>query len=84
MPFLDRKDNIHVIDTRMFGFEHYQSCYVVEGGEIVLVDAGIPSQLETFREGLRKHGFSVQDISRIYLTHCEHPDHAGNAGSFVQ
>ena len=84
MSFLDRKDNVYVIDSRMFGFEHYQSCYMVTGSEIVLVDTGIPSQLETFRQGLRKHGFSVQDISRIYLTHCEHPDHAGNVGSFVQ
>jgi glyoxylase-like metal-dependent hydrolase (beta-lactamase superfamily II) len=83
MSFSERSDNVYVIDTKMFGFDHYQSCYIVAGKEVVLIDAGIPSQLETFRLALKKHGFFIQDISRIFLTHCEHPDHAGNVGVFV-
>jgi glyoxylase-like metal-dependent hydrolase (beta-lactamase superfamily II) len=84
MNYSEQYDNIFVIDTKMFGFERYQSCYVVAGDEIVLVDAGIPSQLEAFKLGLKKHGFSIQDISKIILTHCEHPDHAGNVGVFAK
>jgi glyoxylase-like metal-dependent hydrolase (beta-lactamase superfamily II) len=68
----------------MFGFPHYQSCYLIEGKEVVLIDTGIPSQIEAVRSGIKKHGFSLKDISRIILTHCEHPDHAGNAGAFVK
>jgi glyoxylase-like metal-dependent hydrolase (beta-lactamase superfamily II) len=84
MVFKTRLDNVYVIDTNMFGFPHYQSCYLVEGKEVVLIDTGIPSQLETVRSGIKKHGFSLKDISRIILTHCEHPDHAGNAGTFIK
>jgi glyoxylase-like metal-dependent hydrolase (beta-lactamase superfamily II) len=84
MDFKTRIDNVHVIDTNMFGFPHYQSCYLVEGKEVVLIDTGIPSQVEAVRSGIKKHGFSLKDISRIILTHCEHPDHAGNAGTFIK
>jgi glyoxylase-like metal-dependent hydrolase (beta-lactamase superfamily II) len=79
-----RLDNVYVIDTNMFGFPHYQSSYIVEGKEIVLIDSGIPSQIDAVRSGINNHGFSIKDISRIILTHCEHPDHAGNAGTFIK
>ena len=85
MSFLESYNNIYAIDSMMFGYQHYQSCYVVvAGNELILVDAGIPSQLEAFRRGLKKHGFSIQDVSHIFLTHCEHPDHAGNVRTFVK
>ena len=84
MQFASRFYNVYVIDTMMFGFEHYQSSYIVEGREIVLIDTGIPAQLETVRAGINKHGFSIKDLSAIFLTHCEHPDHAGNVGAFVK
>jgi glyoxylase-like metal-dependent hydrolase (beta-lactamase superfamily II) len=84
MAFATKADNVYVIDTIMFGFEHYQSSYIIKGDKIALIDTGIPSQLETVRENIEKHGFSIGDISYIFLTHCEHPDHAGNVGSFVK
>lgn len=77
-------DNVYVIDTNMFNFPHYQSCYLVEGEELVLIDTGLPSQLDSLYSGIEKHGFTVNDISKIILTHCEHPDHAGNVGTLVQ
>jgi glyoxylase-like metal-dependent hydrolase (beta-lactamase superfamily II) len=77
-------DNVYVIDTNMFGFPHYQSCYLVLGEELVLVDTGLPSQLDSLYSGIEKHGFSINDISKIFLTHCEHPDHAGNVGTLVR
>lgn len=84
MVFKTRLDNVYVIDTNMFGFPHYQSCYLVQGRELVLIDTGIPSQIDAVRSGIKNHGFSVKDISRIFLTHCEHPDHAGNVGTFIK
>lgn len=77
-------DNVYVIDTNMFGFPDYQSCYLVEGEELVLIDTGLPSQIDSLYSGIKKHGFTVNDISKIILTHCEHPDHAGNVGTLVQ
>ena len=77
-------DNVYVIDTNMFGFPNYQSCYLVEGGELILIDTGLPSQIDSLYSGIEKHGFSVNEISKIILTHCEHPDHAGNVGTLVK
>jgi glyoxylase-like metal-dependent hydrolase (beta-lactamase superfamily II) len=84
MSYINRIDNVYVIDTRMFGFEHYQSSYIIKGKEVVLIDTGIPLELETVRSGIKNHGFSLNDISRIILTHCEHPDHAGNVGALIK
>jgi glyoxylase-like metal-dependent hydrolase (beta-lactamase superfamily II) len=82
--FDTRADNVYVIDTHMFGFDHYQSSYLVKGRELILIDTGIPLELETVRRSIHQHGFSISDISRIFLTHCEHPDHAGNVGALVK
>jgi glyoxylase-like metal-dependent hydrolase (beta-lactamase superfamily II) len=68
----------------MFGFEHYQSSYIITGDRIALIDTGIPAQLDTVRRSIQNHGFSIRDISYIFLTHCEHPDHAGNVGALVR
>lgn len=84
MVFDMRAENVYIIDTNMFGFPHYQSCFLIEGKEVVLIDTGLPSQLDTVRSGIQQHGFSLSDISRIILTHCEHPDHAGNVGTFIK
>ncbi len=79
-----RADNIYAIDTKMFGFDRYSSAFLVEGKELALVDTGLPNQLESVREGIKSHGFSISDISYIFVTHCEHPDHSGNAGALLR
>lgn len=84
MEFANRADNVYMIDSHMMGFEHYQSCYIVKGKEIVLIDAGMPPAEDVVRKGIEAHGFSIQDISKIFVSHCEHPDHAGNVGAFVK
>jgi glyoxylase-like metal-dependent hydrolase (beta-lactamase superfamily II) len=73
-----------MIDTHMFGFPNFNSAYIVAGKEIALVDTGAPLSLDLVREGIKKHGFAIQDISYIFVTHCEHPDHAGNVGSLLK
>lgn len=84
MQYAKRADNVFMIDTHMMGFERYQSCYIVQGQEIVMIDAGMPPAVDTVRAGIEAHGFSIQDISKIFVSHCEHPDHAGNVGAFVR
>ena len=73
-----RADNVYCLDTKMFGFDQYSSSYLVKGKELALVDTGIPPALEVVRAGIKAHGFSVSDISYIFVSHCEHPDHSGN------
>lgn len=82
--FVNRIDNIYMVDTHMFGFPNFNAAYIVAGKDIALIDTGAPLSLDIVREGIKKHGFSIQDISYIFITHCEHPDHAGNAGSILK
>jgi glyoxylase-like metal-dependent hydrolase (beta-lactamase superfamily II) len=77
-------DNVYMIDTRMFGFDYFQSSYIVAGKEVALVDTGVPSSLETVRTSIKDHGFAVEDISYIFVTHCEHPDHSGSVGALIK
>lgn len=84
MKFAMQAGNVHVIDTKMFGFDRYSSCFLVKGKELALIDTGLPNQYETLRAGIKAHGFSITDLSRIFITHCEHPDHSGNVGNLVK
>lgn len=81
--FLMKSDNVYVIDTKMFNFEHYMSAYLIKGKELVMIDTGLPNQTQTVIDGIKSHGFSVSDISHIFVTH-EHGDHCGNAGPLVK
>jgi glyoxylase-like metal-dependent hydrolase (beta-lactamase superfamily II) len=81
--FIERLDNIYLIDTRMFGFKNYMSAYLVKGEKIALIDTGLPSQLDTVRANIKAHGFSASDISYIFITHS-HPDHSGNVAALLR
>jgi len=78
MSFLKRLNNIYLIDAKMMGFDNYCSAYIVEGKEIALIDTGMCNQTEALLDGIKAHGFSIADISYIFVTHCEHYDHGGN------
>ncbi|RME91460.1 MAG: MBL fold metallo-hydrolase [Anaerolineae bacterium] len=50
------------------------NCYLLRGGQNVLVDGGAPGGFEEFRRGLERLGIAPQDIHLIILTHA-HADH---------
>jgi glyoxylase-like metal-dependent hydrolase (beta-lactamase superfamily II) len=83
MKYTDRVDNVYLIDTKMFGFDQYNAAYIVKGKEIALIDTGLPNQIEAVRAGIRAHGFSPADISKIFITH-EHGDHCGNVAPLLR
>ena len=82
--YIEQAGNVYLIDTKMFGFEQFQSCFLIKGSEITLVDTGVPASIEVVRKELKKHNVAPKDISHIFISHCEHPDHSGNAGLFLQ
>jgi len=84
VSFLERLNNVYVIDTKMWGFNHYHSAYLVEGKELALIDTGESNQIESVRSGIKAHGFSISDISYIFVTHTEHIDHAGNVAPLLR
>lgn len=84
MSFEMQLNNVYVIDTMMFGYAHYMSAYLIKGKELALVDTGMPEHLDDVLRGIEAAGFRVEDIRYIFLTHCEHPDHSGNAASILE
>lgn len=45
--------------------------------ELVLYDAGCPNQIDQIDSELQKHGFCIQDITKIVISHQDH-DHIGS------
>jgi glyoxylase-like metal-dependent hydrolase (beta-lactamase superfamily II) len=82
--YKNKLNNVFMLDTNMFGFPMFQSSYLVSGSQLALIDTGAPPSLEILRAGIKAHGFSVEDITHIFVTHCEHPDHSGNVGALLQ
>lgn len=52
------------------------NAYVVDDGEVTLVDAGWPGDEETVRAGLDAAGFGPADVDQVLLTHYD-ADHVG-------
>jgi glyoxylase-like metal-dependent hydrolase (beta-lactamase superfamily II) len=82
--YLKKMNNVYLLDTNMFGFPLFQSSYLVMGNQLAMIDTGVPPSYEAVKEEIKSHGFSVQDITHIFVTHCEHPDHSGNAGAIMK
>lgn len=52
-------------------------------GGAVLIESGPGSTAEALQAGLAEHGFGVEDVTHVLLTHI-HLDHAGAAGWLAQ
>ena len=75
------KVTVHAIRLPNPFFEKDNNVYALESeGELALIDAGIeiPQAFEALRRGLEALGYSIEGVSKIFLTH-KHVDHAGLA-----
>ncbi len=54
------------------------TCYVLKGEGVVVLDAGQPRRVKAFLQGLARAGIDVSDVGLILLTHA-HWDHMGSA-----
>lgn len=54
------------------------SCYLIRGKDIVMIDGGMPNRLKMFKRKLSKLGIQSSEIKLIVLTHS-HFDHSGSA-----
>ncbi|MGB8489912.1 MAG: MBL fold metallo-hydrolase [Bacteroidales bacterium] len=54
------------------------SCYLIRGKDIVMVDGGMPKKLKVFKSALERLDIAPSDIKLIVLTHS-HFDHSGSA-----
>lgn len=62
-----------------------KSChvYLLDLGELVLIDAGTGKNFQTIVENVKSLGFDPADIKTVILTHC-HVDHAAGALLFKE
>ncbi len=63
------------------GISHASDChiYLIDGGsELALVDAGTGLGVNALLENIRNHGFALERIRYLFLTHF-HADHVGGA-----
>ena len=56
---------------------------LVERGEALLVDTGLPGSAPLVWRGLRRLGVFPEQLTRVALTHF-HPDHAGGLGQLAE
>ncbi|MGA9403003.1 MBL fold metallo-hydrolase [Haladaptatus sp.] len=66
-------DGVHHVDCRT---RDKPNVYIVDDGDITLVDAGWPGDEGTVRDGVHDAGLELSDIDRVLLTHYD-GDHVG-------
>jgi glyoxylase-like metal-dependent hydrolase (beta-lactamase superfamily II) len=74
--------NVWRIPAAPFDFVNIYA-FVDDDGQVTLVDTGLKSASKRTLAGLATMGRSVDDVTRIVLTHA-HGDHAGNAAKMAE
>jgi len=77
--------NLSLIDVAppLPGFDRFIGIYVLEAGQIALVDVGPSVSVDNLISGLRELDINPADISYIFATHI-HMDHAGGIGKAIK
>jgi len=50
---------------------------------LIMIDAGLPGNVDVIEENLEEHGFSLEDVNKLILTHQDF-DHCGCAAELVE
>ena len=67
------------METKIFQIKlGLNSCYLIRGRDIVMIDGGMPNKLKVFKRILARLEINPSDIKLIVLTHS-HFDHSGSA-----
>jgi glyoxylase-like metal-dependent hydrolase (beta-lactamase superfamily II) len=74
---------VNVIDTYFQGQSGAIAVFLLETSiGPVIVETGPHSTIQELEKGLKKHGYVIQDIQHVFVTHI-HLDHAGAAWVFA-
>lgn len=76
-------EHIYLIASGKMGFDwtHPSDCNVYllhSNDELALIDTGTGESVENICQHIEMHGFSLDQVTKIFLTHI-HADHAGGA-----
>ncbi|MFQ5951157.1 MAG: MBL fold metallo-hydrolase, partial [Candidatus Geothermarchaeales archaeon] len=70
---------IYCVDLHPLELEEYIAAYVLNRGQVVIIDCGPSSTIENLLDALAEVEVDPAEIRQILLTHI-HVDHAGGAG----
>ena len=54
------------------------SCYIIQEKGLIMIDGGVPKQINTFRKAISKIPINPRELQLLIVTHG-HFDHAGSA-----
>ena len=74
--------DVHLIDTKMGGYDAITAAYLIASERPVLVETGAGRSAEIVREALGRLGVGPDDLATIVVTHI-HLDHAGGVGELA-
>jgi glyoxylase-like metal-dependent hydrolase (beta-lactamase superfamily II) len=74
---------IHTLDLNFQGRPLSIAAYMLEHSDgVALIESGPGSTLATLETALKAHGYGLQNVTHVLLTHI-HLDHAGAAGALA-
>jgi glyoxylase-like metal-dependent hydrolase (beta-lactamase superfamily II) len=74
------KTTVHTLDLNFQGQPQAIAAYMLEHSDgVALVESGPGSSVDALRAALKAHGYGIQHVTHVFLTHI-HLDHAGAAG----
>jgi glyoxylase-like metal-dependent hydrolase (beta-lactamase superfamily II) len=80
---VDLGDDVHIIDTRMAGYDGITAGYLILGERPVLIETGTARSAPTVQAALASHGIGAGDLATVVVTHI-HLDHAGGVGDIAR
>jgi metallo-beta-lactamase class B len=78
MPFQKIIDNLYLVGSSEITDPKDCSVYLLDLGELVLIDSGAGSSVDRIAANIRQLGLDPANLSTVILTHC-HIDHVGGA-----
>jgi glyoxylase-like metal-dependent hydrolase (beta-lactamase superfamily II) len=77
-------DFFKIIDLQFLGYTQAIAVYLFPHPRgLALIETGPGSTLHQLHQGLQAHGYSLEDITDVFLTHI-HLDHAGASGALAR
>ncbi len=81
---MSKKPIIHTLDLKFLGQDDtIASNLIIVDGEIALVETGPYSTFEALKSEVKRLGYDLKDIKKVFLTHI-HFDHAGAAWALAE
>lgn len=74
----------HTLDLHFQNYDHAIASFLIESDDgPILIESGPYSTFGSLEKGLAKHGYQIQDVKHVLLSHI-HFDHAGAAWAFAE